>query len=351
MRRLIAPAALLALTVALAPGAEAAPATPHQGIRNPGERSDFAAAIGRADARWSTLPRRFLEAILYVESRYDPGATSPTGAAGIAQFTTIGMAEVRRLSALSGYRSRYDASLARRLQSMRGSDAYDPDLAIEAAALTLQHYLARYDGDLAATATFYNAGGNAAAAVRRYGHAGAKSRGLLTFSQASTYWPHVKAAMDRFAKEDRANGSPSPQPQPTPQPQPQDLIIEITASSLNVRAAVWGSVLGQVRSGQRFVVRGESSGWYAIDFQGRRGWISGKYARRVSNSNVARINASALNVRSGPSTGYRIVGLARRGDRLVVTGRSGSWVKVQFGTQQAWIYGGSGYASIESATP
>lgn len=49
------------------------------------------------------------------------------------------------------------------------------------------------------------------------------------------------------------------------------------------------------------------------------------------------VTASALNIRSGPSSGYRVLGTVTRGTRLRHLGASGSWSKVAF-------RGGTGYA-------
>lgn len=49
-----------------------------------------------------------------------------------------------------------------------------------------------------------------------------------------------------------------------------------------------------------------------------------------------QVTASALNIRSGPSSGYRVMGTVARGTRLRLLGTSGNWTKVSFN-------GGTGY--------
>ena len=71
------------------------------------------------------------------------------------------------------------------------------DLAQDAAQM-LATLLEKYDGNEEAALTYYNAGGNMAAHVRRYGHAEARRRGLLTFSQSSTYAPKVLRYKRKF---------------------------------------------------------------------------------------------------------------------------------------------------------
>ncbi len=51
---------------------------------------------------------------------------------------------------------------------------------------------------------------------------------------------------------------------------------------------------------------------------------------------VVRANA---NIRSGPGTAYPIIGGARTGDRLSVTGRFSDWWRVAFAGRTGWIWG------------
>jgi len=114
--------------------------------------------------------------------------------------------------------------------------------------------------------------------------------------------------------------------------------VEVTASRLNVRSGVWGSVLGSVGRGDRFAVTGSRSGWLRVDYAGRSAWISGDYARRVP-ATAAEVTASALNVRSGPSTGSRRVGLVRSGQAYVQLGTSRGWARIQYADGAGWVSG------------
>ena len=126
--------------------------------------------------------------------------------------------------------------------------------------------------------------------------------------------------------------------------------VDVTASVLNVRNGVFGTKLGTVRSGQSFVVRGQQSGWYQIDWGGRSAWISGNYARRSSRATV-EVTASALNARSGPSTANAVLTAVARGQRYVRLGSSGSWIKIQLDARQAWVHGSYTRASGSTPTP
>jgi len=84
-------------------------------------------------ARVNRLPEDFFARLIWKESRFDPGAVSPAGAEGIAQFMP-GTAKMRGLS-----------------------DSFDPDLAIPASAKYLGEMRTRF-GNLGLAAAAYNSG-------------------------------------------------------------------------------------------------------------------------------------------------------------------------------------------------
>ena len=86
-------------------------------------------------AKVSRIPEDFLARLIWKESRFDPGAVSPAGAEGIAQFMP-GTAKMRSLS-----------------------DSFDPDLAIPASAKYLGELKTRF-GNLGLAAAAYNSGEN-----------------------------------------------------------------------------------------------------------------------------------------------------------------------------------------------
>ena len=86
-------------------------------------------------ARVNRLPEDFFARLIWKESRFDPGAISPAGAEGIAQFMP-GTAAMRGLA-----------------------DSFDPDLAIPASAKYLGELKTRF-GNLGLAAAAYNSGEN-----------------------------------------------------------------------------------------------------------------------------------------------------------------------------------------------
>ncbi len=84
-------------------------------------------------AKVSRIPEDFFARLIWKESRFDPGAVSPAGAEGIAQFMP-GTAKMRGLT-----------------------DSFDPHLAIPASAKYLGEMKARF-GNLGLAAAAYNSG-------------------------------------------------------------------------------------------------------------------------------------------------------------------------------------------------
>jgi N-acetyl-anhydromuramyl-L-alanine amidase AmpD/uncharacterized protein YraI len=146
----------------------------------------------------------------------------------------------------------------------------------------------------------------------------------------------------RFMAMVRGNVGATATPQPNVNPASPAIggrsRVEITASALNVRSRAWGSVLGTVTQGQRFVVTGRSGSWLRIDYSGRTGWIHANYAR-ASNADAVKVEASSLNVRNGPSTGYGKLGITFRGQAYTVVMRQGRWVLIQFDRRRGWVAG------------
>ncbi len=117
---------------------------------------------------------------------------------------------------------------------------------------------------------------------------------------------------------------------------------EITISALNVRSGpgTGYSIIGVAGTSQRYVAFGSSSGWYHIWWAGNSGWVYGAYTAMVGGTG-ARVNVGTLNVRTGPSTSYGIVGTAGSGQVYYQVGTSGSWDRIWFGGATRWFYGPS----------
>lgn len=139
-----------------------------------------------------------------------------------------------------------------------------------------------------------------------------------------------------------ASPSPSSAPTPAPSASTGHSGWSVTAGALNVRTgpSTGYRILGSLRRGERLVAVASDGSWRKIWFRGQQAWVHGGYLERQTGQQATEITASALNVRSGPSTRYGRVGLVRRGQVYAVTGNSGSWLSITwgYGTSQ-WCHG------------
>jgi hypothetical protein len=132
MPRTLLPALLLILPLLATTAGAEAPAFP----KTEDDRKAFAETVcSEIDARATehALPQSFLARLIWKESLFDPGAVSPTGAQGIAQFMP-GTAKLRGLA-----------------------DPFDPKQALAASAAYLAELRSLF-GNLGRAAAAYNAG-------------------------------------------------------------------------------------------------------------------------------------------------------------------------------------------------
>lgn len=58
-----------------------------------------------------------------------------------------------------------------------------------------------------------------------------------------------------------------------------------------------------------------------------------------ARAETVEVTARSLNVRTGPSSRYRVLRTVHKGSRYAVLSRSGSWVRMQVGSRRGWSYG------------
>ena len=113
----------------------------------------------------------------------------------------------------------------------------------------------------------------------------------------------------------------------------------VTASSLNVRsgASTNYSVIGTLSKGTKVEVISTSNGWSKIKYNGSVGYVSSKYLdEKVSGDNTSTstsikyVTASSLNVRSGASTNYSVIGTLSKGAKVEVISTSNGWSKIKY---------------------
>ena len=109
--------------------------------------------------------------------------------------------------------------------------------------------------------------------------------------------------------------------------------------------------IGTAPLGEVYPVLQTLSSWYKISYQGKTGYVSKNYmvVSTVSDgeSSVGSGNGvtgtvvncnSAVNVRSGPGTGYKKIGTAKKGAAYSVLGQQGAWYKISYSGKTGYIH-------------
>ncbi len=137
-------------------------------------------------------------------------------------------------------------------------------------------------------------------------------------------------------------------PAPT-QPSPGTVIGKATVncSVLNVRsgAGTGYKKIGSLTRNQQVELLEKTGSWYKIKYGSGTGYVHGDYLKMASSGESNRgtqqrtgvVDASALNVRTGPGTNYSRVGLLYRGAKVTIVGESGGWYKIQSGSVTGYV--------------
>ena len=117
----------------------------------------------------------------------------------------------------------------------------------------------------------------------------------------------------------------------------------VNTSSLNFRSgpSTSYSVIGKLSSGDKVEVISTSNGWSKIKYNGQTGYVSSKYLSssvpESSTTATKYVNASSLNVRSGPSTNNSVIGKLSSGDKVEVISTSNGWSKIKYNGQTGYV--------------
>lgn len=101
------------------------------------------------------------------------------------------------------------------------------------------------------------------------------------------------------------------------------------------------SILGTVPAGHYYVGISRSGDWWKIYFNGSTAWTHGAYWTAVSGTTGVKVTTDVLNVRSGPGTGYSVIGQAYSGQIYFWTQYEGlnGWYKIYFNAGIGYVYG------------
>ena len=133
-------------------------------------------------------------------------------------------------------------------------------------------------------------------------------------------------------------------------PTEKGVVINIS-SNLRVRigASTSSATIGYLLNGQAVSIKGEVSGWYKIDFNGREGYVSKEYIQKgsshtptISNTSASGLGkviniSSSLNIRSGAGIGYSIVGALYNGATVNIIEKVGDWYHINHNEVNGYV--------------
>lgn len=115
-------------------------------------------------------------------------------------------------------------------------------------------------------------------------------------------------------------------------------MVSIKGSVVNMRSGPGTNteVLWELERGYPLQVLQRKGSWLQVkDFENDKGWVARALTGKIPHHIV---KARIANIRSGPGTGYRIVGKAERYDLLRTRGAKTGWVRVERGDGvKGWI--------------
>lgn len=127
---------------------------------------------------------------------------------------------------------------------------------------------------------------------------------------------------------------------------------QVTATSLNVRTGPstgFGRVL-TLKKGNAVTISDQKNGWYKVKYGSKIGWTSAKYikiaktttpstATSSKTSLTGTITDSVLNVRTGPSTSYKVITSLKKGTKITILEQKNGWYKIKTSKGYGWLSG------------
>ncbi|WP_057566816.1 SH3 domain-containing protein [Paraclostridium sordellii] len=126
----------------------------------------------------------------------------------------------------------------------------------------------------------------------------------------------------------------------------------VVATSLNVRSgpSTGHGIIGSLKNNEKVEVISESNGWSKIKYNGKEGYVSSTYLKDSNEVGTSKpdekpnvgtkikvVAATSLNVRSGPSTGYGIIGSLKNNEKVEVISESNGWSKIKYNGKEGYV--------------
>lgn len=116
----------------------------------------------------------------------------------------------------------------------------------------------------------------------------------------------------------------------------KELMIQVTCDTLNIRSgpSTTYNIVGKTKKNEVFTSTQQVNGWHKLESVD--GWVSGTRVKKITSFKV-KINTDSLRVRKGAGTTYDIVGFVNKGETYAIVDISsgGNWYKLKNG--KGWI--------------
>ena len=87
------------------------------------------------------------------------------------------------------------------------------------------------------------------------------------------------------------------------------------------------------------------NGWAKVKYNSKIGYVSNSYLKDKTDTTTVDtkyVNTGSLNVRSGPSTSYRILGVYKYGQEVKVVSVNNNWAKIKYNNGYAYVSNSTG---------
>lgn len=119
-------------------------------------------------------------------------------------------------------------------------------------------------------------------------------------------------------------------------------------TNLRVRseANLNSKVIGYLNNGDNCEIKGETQGWYRINFNGNEGYVSKEYIKVINSTSSEGSKrgqvvgtGNGLNVRQGASATSAIITYLKDGDIFEIISQSGEWYNIKTGSVVGFVHG------------
>lgn len=118
-------------------------------------------------------------------------------------------------------------------------------------------------------------------------------------------------------------------------------------TTMRVGVSSAAASVSTLAAGTKVTVLESTRTWRAIKVGTTRGWVLASTLGAVSSSKTMK-TTSSVNLRASASTSAKVIVTLKKGTKLTVTAKKGSWSKVKVGTRVGWVH--SDYLTSTSAT-